>query len=218
MQFLILKFKGLLQAWGRDTYEDHRPIHHFPTRSGLVGLLACCLGIDREEQLTQKQLSESFRYAVSLDTAEVSRKIVDFQTVENTRKASGGLREYQVILRKEYLCQAEFTLALEFFPQTNYSLETVKQAVECPVGTPRLGRLSCVPSRPIFEQVIEATDLLSALEMVLGSQSLIYSEEETENSLLLRLRDVPVFNGSRQFTTRNIYIVNKNKDLINVLK
>lgn len=221
MQFLILKFKGLMQAWGRDTFEDYRPIHHFPTRSGLTGLLACCLGIDREEKIKQKQLSESFCYAVSLDTPDIIRKIVDFQTVENVYKATGKLRDYPVILRKEYICQAEFTLALEFFPQANYSLEKVKQAVEFPIGTPRLGRRSCVPSSPIFERVIQAKDLLSALYVVTKNKSLIYSEQETSNSTLLRVRDVPTFSHTRQFITRNIYIINKQndlKDLIDVPK
>ena len=46
-RYLILRLDGPMQAWGSHTFEDFRPSNLFPTRSGLLGLLGACLGIDR---------------------------------------------------------------------------------------------------------------------------------------------------------------------------
>ena len=45
-RYLILRLDGPMQAWGTHTFEDFRPSNLFPTRSGLLGLLGACLGID----------------------------------------------------------------------------------------------------------------------------------------------------------------------------
>lgn len=44
--YLILRLAGPMQAWGQPTFEGTRPTGRFPTRSGLLGLLGACLGID----------------------------------------------------------------------------------------------------------------------------------------------------------------------------
>lgn len=48
-QYLALKLQGVMQAWGGHTYEDLRHTELIPTRSGILGLLAACLGIDRQD-------------------------------------------------------------------------------------------------------------------------------------------------------------------------
>lgn len=47
-EYMILNLRGVLQSWGGHTFEDYRPSNLFPTRSGLIGLLAACLGIDKK--------------------------------------------------------------------------------------------------------------------------------------------------------------------------
>lgn len=44
---------------GQPTFEGTRPTGRFPTRSGLLGLLGACLGIQRDDTSSLQALSES---------------------------------------------------------------------------------------------------------------------------------------------------------------
>ncbi len=57
--YLILRLAGPMQAWGQPTFEGTRPTGRFPTRSGLLGLLGACLGIQRDDTSSLQALSES---------------------------------------------------------------------------------------------------------------------------------------------------------------
>lgn len=205
--YLILKLKGAMQSWGSHSYEDYRPTENIPTRSGLVGLLGACLGIDRKELGKQKELSNSFLFAVRADKKEVvSRKIVDFHTVEGVLKVDGTINPYPVITKREYLVDTEFTVAIEFAPNAKYNLTTVKQALSKPVFTPVLGRRSCPITRPLFQAEIMANSLPEALSMVEPKEGIIYSEIGNELDKEIVVRDTPVFNGKRHFYPRKVYI------------
>lgn len=68
-RFLILRLDGPMQAWGTHTLEDFRPSNVYPTRSGLLGLLAACLGIERSDHIGQAALAASVEFSVRVDTA-----------------------------------------------------------------------------------------------------------------------------------------------------
>lgn len=68
-RYLILRLDGPMQAWGTHTFEDFRPSSHFPTRSGLLGLLGACLGIDRRDHAGQEGLAASVEFTVRVDRA-----------------------------------------------------------------------------------------------------------------------------------------------------
>ncbi|MFQ5673203.1 MAG: type I-E CRISPR-associated protein Cas5/CasD [Nitrospinales bacterium] len=206
-EFLILKLQGVMQAWGKHTFEDYRPSELFPTRSGLVGLLAACLGLNWEEYQEQQKLSESFRYAVRVDKRKGPvEKITDYHTILNARKVDGSINTNAVVSRREYLCDAEFTVALEFFKGANYGLDKIKEAVQRPYYTPFLGRRSCPLTRPLYEDTARAENLHAALDLISPRKGTIYSELEDGSPNRLTVRDVPAFNGRRQFATRTIYI------------
>ena len=71
--FLILKAQGSMQAWGGHTFEDFRPSHIFPTRSGLVGLLGACLGIDRKDIQKREVLNNSFELTVKTENRKIKK-------------------------------------------------------------------------------------------------------------------------------------------------
>ena len=113
MDVFILRIAGVLQAWGTHTFEDSRPSALFPTRSGVAGLLGACLGIDREDPGGLRAVSDGFAYCARLDRSRWPLvRIVDFQTVEHARKVDGGVSENPVLSRRQYLCDAKFTVAL----------------------------------------------------------------------------------------------------------
>lgn len=215
--FLILRLEGPMQAWGTHTYEDFRPSNLYPTRSGLLGLLGACLGIDRSDHVAFSQLAESVEFSVRID-GEVMResrktprakpgvKLPDFHTVMDARKVDGSANKFPVVSRREYLFDAAFTVAVGEKPGAVYTLERLAEALHQPCYTPTLGRRSCPPARPLLDgEPIEASDAVAALRQTSGRGDLIYSESVT-SSQPLRLRDVPLNGRTRQFGTRVVYL------------
>jgi CRISPR system Cascade subunit CasD len=215
-EFLILKLQGVLQAWGGHTYEDLRPSHPFPTRSGLIGLLAACLGLERKDEPAQQQLADSFLYAVRADKRPYrTQKITDFHTVLNGRNVDGSIRETAILTLREYLCDAHFTVALKFEKDAVYGLNKIVEAVKRPCYTPFLGRRCCALTRPLYESLVQAGDIYEALAQIAPSEGIIYSELNDNSDNRLEIRDVPAFNGHRLFGTRTISISGQKKSEVN---
>ncbi|MEN8168736.1 MAG: type I-E CRISPR-associated protein Cas5/CasD [Pseudomonadota bacterium] len=206
--FLILKLRGPMQAWGTHSYEDYRPSNAFPTRSGVVGLLGACLGIDRADRKAIAELSGGMRMAVRADRCpDVTPTVLtDFHTVMDARKVDGKVNPNPVVSRREYLCDASFTVALGFHAETAWQLEQVKSAVMRPIYTPFLGRRSCALARPLYEGEVEAESLVDAIARVSPHKGVIYSEEAEGSHSRLLLRDVPTAAPQRQFATRYVHI------------
>lgn len=206
--YLILRLKGPLQAWGVHTYEDYRPSNAFPTRSGIVGLLGACLGIDRAERTKLATLSGSIHMAVRIDNeSDVTPTVLtDFHTVMDARKVDGKVNTNPVVSRREYLCDASFTVVLGFEKEAEWTLDEVKSALLKPVYTPFLGRRSCALAHPLFENVVEAGSLLDAMKQIAPRGGVIYSEESEGAHSRLLLRDVPTTSPQRQFATRYVHI------------
>lgn len=219
--FLIIKLQGAMQAWGGHTFEDYRPSHIFPTRSAVVGLLGACLGIDREDIQGRADLNASFELTVRADRRKVQteqfgqikeitltmQKMTDYHTVLDARKVGGGARPEAIVSRREYLCDAEFSLALGFRNNAVFNLEKVKNAIQKPHYTPFLGRRSCPIQHPLFKTIISAENAQQALAQIEPKQGTLYSEQNLQGSAPMRIRDVPIQNPVRQFATRTIYIL-----------
>lgn len=215
-RFLILRLDGPMQAWGTHTFEDFRPSNLYPTRSGLLGLLAACLGTERGDHAGQAALAASVEFSVRVDT-DVERldrklpmkkpgmKLPDFHTVMDARKVDGKVNKFPVVSRREYLYDAAFTVAVGAKTDAPIALEILANALRRPLYTPTLGRRACPPTRPVFDGQTEAADGVAALLAASGSGALIYSES-LESGQPLRLRDVPLHGKTRQFGTRLVYL------------
>jgi CRISPR system Cascade subunit CasD len=205
--YLIIRLQGVMQAWGGHTYEDYRPTNLFPTRSGLVGLLGSCLGLDRANLEGLRALSDSFVFAVRLDKGgHPTRVLTDFHTVMEARRVSGKAGENPIVSRREYLCDTSFTVALEFAEDAAFGMDRITEALKRPHFTPSLGRRSCPITRPLFDRVLKAEGLVDALGRVEPRAGVIYSETSEGSQNRLVVRDVPMFNGRRQFSPRPVYI------------
>lgn len=219
-RFLILRLDGPMQAWGTHTYEDFRPANGFPTRSGLLGLLGACLGLERRNTSALVQLAQSVEFTVRVDH-QVSRpgvdqprlkpaiKLPDFHTVLAARKVDGSVNPNPIISRREYLYDAAFTVAVGERPGAVYPLEQLASAVRQPVYTPVLGRRSCPLARPLLDPagLCEATDAKAALRDIPPGEGLIYAEGEVlVNRKPWPMRDVPLHGRIRQFGVRQVYV------------
>ena len=217
-RYLILRLDGPMQAWGTHTFEDFRPSNLFPTRSGLLGLLGACLGIERDDQIGLEQLAESVEFTVRSDRVvlrpekeaepmpKVFIKFPDFHTVLDARKVDGTVNKNPVVSRREYLFDAAFTVAIGEKPNALVTLEAIAEALLRPYFTPVLGRRSCPITRPLIDGgPVKASDARAALAEAKPVGGLIYAEGVLISSQPLRIRDVPIQGRRRQFTTRQVY-------------
>lgn len=219
-RFLIIHLDGPMQAWGTHTYEDFRPSNLFPTRSGLLGLLGACMGIDREDRDGMEQLAASVEFAVRIDKSVLRMeddrtslkshlKFPDYHTVRDARRANRSPREGETIQsRREYLYDAAFTVAIGAKRQTIEMLDRIEPYLRAPRYTPVLGRRSCPIARPLLDAdaFIEADDAKAALCRVVPTGGLIYTEGELQSTQPMQIRDVPLHGKHRQFGTRRIYV------------
>ncbi len=217
-RYLILRLDGPMQAWGTHTFEDFRPSSLFPTRSGLLGLLGACLGIDRGDHTGLAQLAVSVEFTVRIDRGllrpDVEKpieksavKLSDYHTILDARKVDGSTNKNPVESHREYLFDAAFTIAIGEKENATVTLEAIADALLHPCFTPVLGRRSCPIARPLFDgPPVEASDAKTALAKAVPVGGLIYAEGSLTSTQPLRIRDVPMPGHHRQFGTRQVYL------------
>ncbi|MER7114106.1 type I-E CRISPR-associated protein Cas5/CasD [Saccharomonospora azurea] len=151
MTGILLQLGGPMQSWGDSSQWNHRQTLGYPTRSGLIGLIAAALGIRRGEDLADL---DPLRFTVRVDRP--GRRIIDFHTVGGgglkLPRAKGGHRDEPIVSHRHYLSDAVFTIAVA---GPDSLMSRVGRALRAPVYAPFLGRRSCPPGGPL---VIGATD------------------------------------------------------------
>jgi len=213
-RYLILRLTGPMQFWGLPTFEGTRPTAHFPTRSGLLGLLAACMGIRRNDKVGLQKLSDSVRFAIRCDK-KITVKLTDYHTILEAREDYASLKSHQTIQTwREYLCDASFTVAVWCPISTGFTLDALNEAVRKPRFTPYLGRRSCPMTEPLFVGDCQATDPKSALMEYGPTGGDIYSEEalSAENPRY-RMRDEPIITLPRQFAARDWFVIKGDRNV-----
>lgn len=159
MKLLILRLEGALQSWGERSHWDHRDTAAFPSKSGVVGLLGCAMGLKRGDARLA-ELADALILAVRADRR--GGILVDYYTIQsmdgNIKAAGGGDRGSDTINdRKEYLEDACFTA---FLSGPENVLLACADALRSPVWVPCLGRRSCPPACPLLPCLTDAYDSL----------------------------------------------------------
>jgi CRISPR system Cascade subunit CasD len=163
---LFLRLEGPMQSWGERSRWSVRDTASEPTKSGIVGLLGCALGIQEDEPL--RQLSLQLRMGVRCDRSGVLLR--DYHTVvggvlsaEGKVKINANTKEPETVVSERfYLCDASFLVAVQASDPD--LIACLAQGVQAPRWPVFLGRKSCVPSLPIYAGVGTYADLQSALE------------------------------------------------------
>ena len=216
MPTLLLRLAGPMQSWGTTSRFDERDTGKEPSKSGVTGLLAAALGIERGnwddlEPLTQLTMG------VRHDRPGVLK--CDFQTAgcaasDTMIRADGSVSKDGVTSRRYYLADAVFLVGLE--GNDRQLLQCAHEALQNPIWPLALGRKSYVPSEPIWlpDGVIDAP-LLDALSFWpwLGTlrrgekwppDRLMASFDSTDGTGVLRM-DLPLSSfAERKFGARSI--------------
>lgn len=167
---LFLRLEGPLQAWGDNSQWSERRTAPEPTKSGIVGLLACALGWKDDERIAA--LSRAIQIGVRCDVIGTAAPLRDYHTVgggyttpqllnaKGEPKYSSGKPHTEPTWRY-YLCDASFLAAVRADGEI---IAQLAHAVQFPVWPPSLGRKSCVPTRPPFDEVGDYESIADALE------------------------------------------------------
>ncbi len=206
MKLLLLRLEGPLQSWGeRAKWDKVRDTALMPTKSGVVGLLAACMGILRQDERLH-QLSKELAMSVRADRRGSLSS--DFHTAQGRpcllnaegKKRSGG---NTIVTNRAYLEDASFLVVLE---GEEACLNACYAALCSPVWPPYLGRKSCVPTKPICLGLTEAyKDAREALlqEPLAENHDDIIRAEITSNTGAFQRMD-EIDEGDRRFRKRKV--------------
>lgn len=159
MTFIILRLEGPLQSWGEKSFWDERDTSKYPTKSGIAGLLSCCLGYKKKSNEIAR-LFDSISVSVRVDDG--GSIIKDYQTIADTLTSQGNLYKHRVISNRYYLADASFLVAVGL---ADLSLkDDILNALKNPFWPPYLGRKACIPTSPIFIDCIEGSDILELFQ------------------------------------------------------
>jgi len=148
---LFLRLEGPLQAWGDTSKFVIRRTMEAPTKSGVLGLLCCAMGLSR--QAARERLKELNGLVMGVRIDRCGTRWWDYQTVgagTGLTTAGGGLKtgaQGTLITRREYLADASFLVALQGEAKL---IHEITRAIGSPKWPVFLGRKSCPPSVPVL--------------------------------------------------------------------
>lgn len=152
---LLLRLSGPLQSWGERSHFNERDTARFPTRSGVIGLLAAALGRRRGENI-----DDLARLSLTVRADRLGVLLRDLHTVggglppkatvttAEGKKRSGDTTT--LLTHRTYLADAVFTIALTAIPDNTGLLTRTATALSSPQWPPYLGRRSCPPEGPLL--------------------------------------------------------------------
>ncbi|KFI61973.1 type I-E CRISPR-associated protein Cas5/CasD [Bifidobacterium cuniculi] len=147
MPVLLAVLKGPMQSWGASSRFMRRETEMMPTKSGVIGMVAGALGMERIASLDR---FKSLRFGVRIDQRGTLLK--DYHTVTKDKETK--------VSQRFYLQDAVFLIGLE--SPSRDELECFQAALGAPFYPLYLGRRSCPPDGPIRSWIIE-DDLEHAL-------------------------------------------------------
>ena len=172
---LLLWLEGPMQSWGTRSRWDVRDTGLEPTKSGVIGLIGCAMGLDRDDPELER-LDLDLLFGVRIDRPGVVS--TDYHTVTGYHrtaagdfKHSGGTAkslakaqehgESTIVSPRDYLHDAVFLVGLKTSAERTLSLRDALAAPRWPLY---LGRKSCLPVRPLLDDAAEFNDLKNAFE------------------------------------------------------
>ena len=183
MSTLLLRFAAPMQAWGADSRFDIRKTNREPTKSGVVGLLAAALGLQRDAPL-----NELTALRMGVRVAREGVLLRDFHMVHGEKSS--------YVTTRYYLCDAVFLVGV--FSEDEVLMRRLEEAIRNPAFPLFLGRRSCPPEGRVYLGLREMT-----LEDALTSEPSLAAHgafQQTERLRMVleeprgtaRLRDMPI--------------------------
>ena len=136
---LKLVCSAMLQSWRiRSLGPSQRYTELAPTKSGIIGMIACALGYERNDK----------RIDVLANSTEL------YLDVKNSGSMleSATINSIDTLIDKEYLVGRRFVLYLISDEET---LNKIQAALKAPVWQYYLGSKCCIPAEPVSQGISE---------------------------------------------------------------
>lgn len=219
IKYLALRLQGPLQSWGVDSQYSRRNTGLMPTKSAVAGMCCAALGFARggpEEGPFLQQFAGLQMTAISIPRAvqrpwtgarprELAvRRLQDYHTVQDTRKADGSLKDCHITYR-QYLTDASFGVVLA---GDSGVIQQIAAALADPKWGLWLGRKSCIPTAPVLAGVCDSLD--AACQRLIGDEPLGAFTRQEESATFAEgldtLPDLPLCFASerRLFSPRRV--------------
>lgn len=148
MSALLIRLAGPLQSWGINSNFDTRATERYPSKSGVIGLLAAAQGIRRDGDLSALR---ALRFGVRVD--KEGTLLRDFHTAHSAKSS--------YVTYRYYLADAVFLAGVE--SQDEAFLRRLDDALKNPAFPLFLGRRSCPPTLPLSLGIREGVGVCDAL-------------------------------------------------------
>lgn len=162
MKTILLKLSGPLQAWGTSSHFETRKTDYYPSKSGVIGILAASLGYQRCEDAKIQKLN-TLDFAVRID--QTGGLLRDFHTAakyEQLANGCGRCVEFNktYTTHRYYMEDSVFVVALSH--ADDQWIDQIISALNHPCFAPYMGRRSC-PLPADFMLPFSNEDALTAL-------------------------------------------------------
>lgn len=168
MKSVLMRLQGPVQGWSTRIKLGIRDTDSEPSKSGVIGMVASALGMERDDDRTLASLRDLV-FAVRVDRAGTLLR--EFQTAGggSFRGQSYSVFGAAVVPSDRYLLQdACFTAALG---GDHDLVERVAQALQSPRWPLFLGRRACVPSAPVFLGLSDAAPAVAVRKAAIPERS-----------------------------------------------
>jgi CRISPR system Cascade subunit CasD len=206
-QWLVIALRAPFASFADAPGNTTRKTGDMPTRSALLGLAAAALGIRRDDEARQAELSEALVTASAL--IDPGAVMTDFHTYASLHQAAKGAatradallkKEHVVtsITRRDYRIDALWQGAYRSSGRPgSLTLDGIAQAFRRPAFFLSVGRRACSPSHPLNPLIVDAADVRDAFAAHAASMPMLDAGRALLYSLETRA-DVP--SANRPFT------------------
>jgi CRISPR system Cascade subunit CasD len=173
VDFLTCMLAAPIGAMGALAVGERRGTWERPGRSAVLGLVAACLGLEREDEAAHQALEAG--YGMALRVERVGPLLADYHTAQvppqrrgrvfRTRREELAVPDLGTILsRRDYRAEVVVFVALwSRKAAPRWSLETLGEAMQHPLFVPYLGRRACPLMLPLAPEIEPASDPAAAL-------------------------------------------------------
>lgn len=213
MKTLVLRFDGPMQSWSVDSKFKTRSAGRWPSRSGIIGMLAAALGMERDADLSA---FTSLKIVVRIDVPGIV--LPDYHSIRRWDRSGGtsvSIGNALAVSNRYYFEDSIFTV---FLQDEDDKIDKYAYAINHPVYSLFLGRKSC-PTTPdlvygVYEDIIE--NVIGSIEVKKKPVASIRGKDDKYTPIIIRdakdgeigdiIKDVPIDYSirNRQYSGRSV--------------
>ena len=169
MKFLALYLRAPFQSWGAASKFGDRGTLDAPTRSGLLGMIAAACGIDKNDEVRDREwLARASSLSFTVVSFRRGDRMTDYHTVGGGFDESDPWRRRMIptkaenakprgtdLTRRDYLTDSVFGVVLS---GDDGMIAEIASGLANPVWGVWLGRKNCIPTEPILAGMFESDE------------------------------------------------------------